>query len=157
MWSYYSSAHQSFAYEFSCESEEGNAAARKLGAIKYLEERPSISPVDVVRWLVNTSREGHRYEQTELELSESEYSDISDALILAKSSVWKHEREWRALRSVGEQAGYFSIRPYSLTAVVFGSLCSLQLKAFVKENLGTGVTYRDMVLDQTGYELSFAD
>lgn len=157
MWAYYSSSHQSFCYEFACAQEKLSDAKRTIGKVKYLADRPSISTVEAIRWMVRSSRKDNLPKSRELTASDEEEQKMTDALVLAKSEEWRHENEWRSIRPLTDGPGYYSVGPYYLKSVVFGINASQQLKEFVSETVGSAVAIRELKLLGHSYGLEFAN
>jgi len=156
MWAYYSASHQSFCYEFSCEKEDLAAARKAVAKVKYLESRPTLTTVQAIRWLINSSRRANPPKHRTLVVSGDEATRVTDALVLSKSKEWCHEHEWRALKTQGESAGYNSIAPYRLTSIVLGANANDQFKRFLTSRIDSDVEVRNIALSKHSYDLEFA-
>ncbi|MTI00513.1 DUF2971 domain-containing protein [Roseibium sp. RKSG952] len=156
MWAYYSASHQSFCYEFSCEKEDLAAARKVVAKVKYLESRPTLTTVQAIRWLINSSRRANPPKHRALVVSGEEATIVNDALVLSKSKEWDRECEWRALNTQGDSAGYNSIAPYRLKSIVLGANASDRLKGFLMPRIGSDVEVRNLALSKHSYDLEFA-
>ncbi len=156
MWAYYSASHQSFCYEFSCENEDLAAARKVVAKVEYLESRPTLTTVQAIRWLINSSRRANPPKHRTLAVSSKEATMVNDALVLSKSKEWDRECEWRALKTQGDSAGYNSIAPYQLKSIVLGANASERLKVFLMSRIGSDVEIRNLALSKHSYDLEFA-
>jgi hypothetical protein len=147
IWSYYGNSHASFCYQF--ERIEGHSpeARSRVGSVKYVEHRPKIDTVDLLR----VGASGRAPELLDPIASER----FDEAFILTKSTAWAHEKEWRAIQGLGQKSGYFPVDPYRLSKIVFGCRAPMELVDFVSAIVDGRVKLEKLKLDQVDYRLSY--
>lgn len=153
MWSYYSASHESFCYEFELPSNLTALAIRRIGKIKYVNERPTVTPVELAKLLISSARPANTVQSANLKISEEEDARVTDALVLTKSKSWAHEAEWRMLLPIGTGDGYHPIAPYRLTRLIFGARASENLKTVVHELLEGSISTTSLRVSEHDYSL----
>ncbi len=116
MWAHYGGNCTGVCLEFERTSTNplGSESTKK---VKYVEQRPKIK-----------LHERH---------------DKLVEVITTKSQVWKHEKEWRDIKTEGDKSYPF---PGNLRRVFFGPNCHESTIELTKKILGTGVDYEEILL-----------
>ena len=152
MWSYYSQAHSSFCYRFECLDESLDEARMKVGPVRYLSNRPQISTVDMLQFIASKNQTDKHFR-----LPVDDDERITNALLLSKSDVWRHEMEWRALHlNPRGPDGYRAIHPYRLTGIVFGCRASETLRKHVASLVNANIALLTTRLQDRSYSLNIS-
>lgn len=153
MWAYYSSSHQSFCYEFERVQNLDQSATVGIVPVNYLDERPEVSSVEILKWLIRSSRPHVPIRSRILLATPEEEKRLTDAFVSAKSSHWKHENEWRALLPIGLSSGFYALEFYRLKSVLVGERCAPDLRSLISEMVGGEIEIRTVRASDHGYDL----
>lgn len=146
MWSYYSNSHTSFSLGFSLSGEHPDGF-KAVADVRYVEERPQLTTVDMMRRMAQ-----QKFPDV---YSEDDYDRerVNNATLLCKSTHWSHEKEWRGLKIPEVGVGYHSIKPYKLDSVIFGAKCDRKLIEQVDSVLPSNIQFLQCNLMKHTYAL----
>ena len=128
MWSYYGNSHSSYCLRF--ERKENDLGRLSVGNVNYLEERPQINTLDMMRRMATT-----RYPD-EFAFTEAELERVENATLLSKSHHWSHEKEWRGIKTPSDGIGYHQVPPFGLTGIYVGSRTTEQTVSAIRQIVG---------------------
>ncbi|WP_299602174.1 DUF2971 domain-containing protein [uncultured Tateyamaria sp.] len=148
MWSYYSSSHASFAFEFARDPST-SSGREAVGDVRYVSERPMLSTLDMMHRMA-----AWRFPD-KFQLSGEDEARIDNATLLCKSEHWRHENEWRSLKTPKFDPGYYQIPNYMLSGIVFGARSSRSLIEFLDSIVRPSVRFSQAKLDESDYRLVF--
>ena len=148
MWSYYSSSHKAFCYEFQRNGEQHEGFPLWFG-MKYIESRPRLKASDFIKF---SSFRLQFYPVKDSAMAGKKSTEALRSLLTGeKATVWSHEHEWRVFSHV-KQAGYSLIPPYSLRRIVLGVNADTALERFIRDHAGDVAVVRAS-LHQERYEI----
>lgn len=131
MWSYYSDAHRGLCLEF--DSAHKNTLFWEAFKVEYQEDYPVVNIMDIGK------------------------SDMFQKALLTKSSHWKHEQEWRILKTHSAGGpGHYEFAPELLTGIIFGALMTAEHKKTISDWLSRfpkKVTIYQASLNSSRYSL----
>ncbi len=146
MWSYYGNSHTSYCLRFKL--DEGGNGRSAVAEVRYLEERPYLNTMDMMRRMAAASR------PNQFDYGDQDNERVDNATLLCKSDHWEHEKEWRAIKTPDQGEGYHSIAPYRLDKIILGANTSKATEIALRSSI-EDVRLSKCKLSETHYELQF--
>lgn len=146
MWAHYASSHTGVCFRFEVSD---NAAKHAFFEVRYRDDRPRISGIDLMRFQAGTTLNDPSF-------SKLTSKDFENDLLLAKSKDWGSEQEWRWVDfEPNRRNPYAPMSGLNLQTIICGARASNDTIGVCRELAAQKIQVTQCQISETNYDFKY--